>query len=152
MQVARHVYLRLNARGENADAVWGNEISGFLTKIWPGEKKYMPSSVFKFLAEGILYLDEKFPEGVKTLEKFSAAKGKSIGLIHFLAHGIKGSPSACDKYPEAALDMLSYIDEFSGVCIEDIRECLSRITKANGRLRRSRKYKRLEEIVINRSC
>lgn len=151
-QVARHVYLRLNARGENADAVWENEISGFLAQIWPGEKEHMTPAVFKSLADGIVYLDEKFPDGVKVLEKFSVVKGKSIGSIHVLAYGTKDLPSACDKYPAAALNMLSYIDEFSGIATEDIQECLSRIAKANGWLEEGRKYKRLMEIVINRSC
>ena len=151
-QVAHHVYLRLSARGENSDMVWTNEVSRFLARMWPGGVDYVSSAVFKYLADGIVFLDGKFPDGVRVLEKFSVATKKSLGSIHVLARGMNDSLSACDKHPDAALDLLSYIDTDAWVPADDLRECLARIAKANPQLVNSPKYKRLQDMLISRSC
>lgn len=150
-KVALKVNVRLDVQRDNQNAVWRNEIREFLVDVWPVEAEYISPKLFSYVADGIVYLDEDFPDAVDVMEKFAKTQTLASGFVHVLGYGRKDQLSHSEKHPEATLKMLSYIKDFHGATAQDIKECLDRIMKVRPLLEDNPEFRRLREVQISRT-
>ena len=152
-KAAIDIYERLSSKGCNHDATWRNDISPLLKVVWPGDKKYRDASVFCHLADGILFLNECFDEAVDCLKEFARSDKCCMTFGHVLACGIKGDESHCTRHPRSALKLLSYIKDFFGFSVSDLKSCLKQIQEATNNapdIVNSNAFKRLLDIVAEK--
>ncbi|WP_431701191.1 anti-phage defense-associated sirtuin Dsr1 [Pseudomonas sp. BR20] len=129
----------LEGAADQREEYWDNRIVPFWQEIWPKDRNRKTVGIAESLARLALAAGGRFPSAVEMVEDWLGP------LEHpfFIVSTLKES-TFCERFPAAALKLLSSIIDDNRWVFEELRACLKRISDSEPALMNDPRYQRLQ--------
>lgn len=130
------------ASGEQRKESWKNHIAPFWHEIWPKSHHLHSKGITELLARLAIAARDEFPAAMDELQHWLEPQAYPDYTVHLLWES-----GLCDRYPEAALQLLSAVIEESSSSSGKLEKCLDSIAQAWPEARHDTHYQRLQEFL-----
>lgn len=139
-EAAQALSQALEGAADQREEYWDNRIVPFWQNIWPKDRDRKTVRIAESLARLTLAAGERFPYALEMIEDWLSP----LEHPYFIVATLKDS-TFCERFPAAALKLLSLIIDDSRWVFEELRTCLKRISDSDPGLIDDPRYLRLQD-------
>ncbi len=140
LESAQALVQALEGAGDQREVYWVNRVQPFWRDIWPKSRQMASKGVGESLARLCIAARGQFPAALTTVFDWL----QPTEHAHFVVRLLQESELS-GRFPEAALSLLDAIIDDQPWAFQELRQCLTAISKSAPALLTDHRYQRLDE-------